>query len=122
MRHFRRLRVRDFRAFHYHGRIEIMSVGLFVRVEAKPGKEAEVATFISGAVSLAREEPGTTTWFALRLGPSTFGIFDTFPDEDGRRAHLSGPIAAALTAKASELLLTAPAIEKVEVLAAKLPG
>jgi quinol monooxygenase YgiN len=99
-----------------------MSVGLFVRVEAKPGKEAEVATFISGAVSLAREEPGTTTWFALRLGPSTFGIFDTFPDEDGRRAHLSGPIAAALMAKASELLLTAPAIEKVEVLAAKLPG
>jgi quinol monooxygenase YgiN len=100
-----------------------MSVGLFVRVEAKPGNEAEVATFISGAVSLAWEEqPGTTTWFALRVGPSMFGIFDTFPDEDGRRAHLSEPIAAALMAKASELLLTAPAIEKVEVRAAKLPG
>ena len=99
-----------------------MSVGLLVRLEAKPGKEAEVATFISGAVSLAQQEPGTTTWFALRLGPSTFGIFDTFPDEDGRQAHLSGPIAAALMAKASQLLSVPPVIEKVDVLAAKLPS
>ena len=80
------------------------SLGLLVRLEARPGKEAEVATFISGALSLAQQEPATTTWFALRLGPSTFGIFDTFPNEDGRQAHLSGPIAAALMAKASELL------------------
>lgn len=99
----------------------MMSVGLLVRLEAKPGKEAEVATFISGALSLAQQEPATTTWFALRLGPSTFRIFDTFPDEDGRQAHLSGPIAAALMAKASELFSVPPAIEKIDVLAAKLP-
>jgi quinol monooxygenase YgiN len=98
------------------------SLGLLVRLEARPGKEAEVATFISGALSLAQQEPATTTWFALRLGPSTFGIFDTFPNEDGRQAHLSGPIAAALMAKASELLSVPPAIEKVEVLAEKLPN
>jgi quinol monooxygenase YgiN len=86
------------------GRNNMASLGLLVRLEARPGKEAEVATFISGALSLAQQEPATTTWFALRLGPSTFGIFDTFPNEDGRQAHLSGPIAAALMAKASELL------------------
>ncbi len=97
------------------------SLGLLVRLEARPGKEAEVATFISGALSLAQQEPATTTWFALRLGPSTFGIFDTFPNEDGRQAHLAGPIAAALMAKASELLSVPPVIERVEVLAAKLP-
>jgi len=98
-----------------------MSVGLLVRLEAKPGKEAEVAKFISGALTLAQQEPATTTWYALRLGPSTFGIFDTFPDDDGRQAHLAGPIAAALMAKAPELLSVPPAIEKVDVLAEKLP-
>ena len=98
-----------------------MSLGLLVRLEAKPGKEAEVSAFITGALSLAQQEPATTTWFALRLGASTFGIFDTFPNEAGRQAHLSGPIAAALMAKASELLSVPPTIEKVDVLAAKLP-
>jgi quinol monooxygenase YgiN len=68
------------------------------------------------------EEPATIAWFAIRLGPSTFGIFDAFPDEAGRQAHLSGRVAAALMAKASELLAQPPVIEKVEVLAAKLPG
>jgi quinol monooxygenase YgiN len=101
--------------------IEIMSLGLLVRLEAKPGKEAEVSAFITSALSLAQQEPATTTWFALRLGASTFGIFDTFPNEAGRQAHLSGPIAAALMAKASELLSVPPTIEKVDVLAAKLP-
>jgi quinol monooxygenase YgiN len=99
----------------------MVSVGLLVRLEAKPGKEAEVATFISAALSLAQQEPATTAWFALRLGASTFGIFDAFPNEDGRQAHLAGPIAAALMAKASELLSIPPTIEKVDVLAAKLP-
>lgn len=98
-----------------------MSVGLLVRLEAKSGKEADVAAFISGALALAQQEPATTTWFAIRLGPSTFGIFDTFPDEAGREAHLSGPIAAALMANASALLSVPPVIEKVDVLAAKLP-
>jgi quinol monooxygenase YgiN len=98
----------------------MVTVGLLVRLEAKAGKEAELATLLSGALPLAQQEPATTTWFAIRMGPSTFGIFDAFPDDSGRQAHLSGPIAAALMAKAPELLAAAPTIEKVEVLAAKL--
>jgi quinol monooxygenase YgiN len=95
---------------------------LFVRLEAKPGQETAVADFLAGALPLANAETGTTSWFALRFGPSTFGIFDTFADEDGRQAHLSGPIAAALMANASALLSSPPSIEKVDLLAAKLPG
>src|SRR3954453_20424381 len=99
----------------------MVTVGLLVRLEAKPGKEEEVNALNTGALPLAQQEAGTTAWFALRLGPSTFGIFDAFPDEGGRNAHLGGPIAAALMAKAPELLATPPTIEKVDVLAAKLP-
>ena|SRR3954470_17633242 len=106
-----------------HGKDNAMvTVGLLVRLEAKAGKEEEVKAFIAGALPLAQQEAGTTAWFAIRLGPSTFGIFDAFPDEAGRNAHLGGPIAAALMAKAAELLASPPAIEKVDVLAAKLPG
>jgi quinol monooxygenase YgiN len=94
---------------------------LFVRLEAKPGKEAEVAEFLHGGLALVQQEPATITWFALRLGPSTFGIFDTFPDEAGRQAHLTGRVAAALIAKAGDLLATPPSIEKADVLASKLP-
>jgi quinol monooxygenase YgiN len=104
-----------------HERTDTVSVGLLVRLEAKAGKEADVAAFVSGALPLAQQEAATTTWFAIRLGPSTFGIFDTFPDDAGRQAHLSGPIAAALMARASELLSAPPTIEKIDVLAAKLP-
>jgi len=100
----------------------MVKVGLFVRVEAKPGKEVEVERFLSGALPLAESEPGTVTWFAIRFGPSTFGIFDAFADEAGREAHLAGAIAAALMEKASALLAKAPAIEKVDVLAAKIKG
>ena len=100
----------------------MVKTALFVRLEAKPGKEAEVETFLRGGLAAVMEEPATIAWFALRLGPTTFGIFDAFPDEAGRQAHLSGRVAAALMAKASEMLAQAPAIEKVEVLAAKLPG
>ena len=96
-----------------------MTVGLFVRLEVKPGKEADVENFLRGALPLAQEEPATITWYAIRLGPSTFGIFDTFPDDSGRQAHLSGPIAAALMANASELLAQPPTIETVDILAAK---
>jgi quinol monooxygenase YgiN len=96
-----------------------MTVGLLVRLEAKPGKEADVENFLRGALPLAQEEPATITWYAIRLGPSTFGIFDTFPDDSGRQAHLSGPIAAALMANASELLAQPPTIETVDILAAK---
>lgn len=100
----------------------MVNVALLVRVEAKPGKEEEVAQFLRRALPLAQQEPATIAWFALRIGPSTFGIFDAFPDETGRQAHLTGPIAAALMAKASELLASPPVIEKVDVLAVKLPG
>lgn len=100
----------------------MVKVALMVRMEAKPGKEDEVEKFLRGGLSIVQEEPATTAWFAIRIGPSTFGIFDAFPDEAGRQAHLSGRVAAALMAKASELLSEPPAIEKVEVLAAKLPA
>jgi quinol monooxygenase YgiN len=100
----------------------MVKLGLFVRLEAKPGKEAEVENFLRAGLPAVREEPATTAWFAIRLGPSTFGIFDAFPDEAGRQAHLTGRVAAALMAKASELLAQPPVIEKVDVLAAKLPG
>jgi quinol monooxygenase YgiN len=100
----------------------MVKVALFVKLEAKPGKEAEVASFLEGGLAIVQEEPATTAWFAIRMGPSTFGIFDAFPDEAGRAAHLSGRVAAALMAKAPDLLATPPVIEKVDVLAAKLPG
>ena len=99
-----------------------VKVALFVRLEAKPGKEAEVESFLRGGLPLVEDEPATTAWFGIRLGPSTFGIFDAFPDDAGRQAHLSGKVAAALMAKASDLFAKPPAIEKVDVLAAKLPG
>jgi quinol monooxygenase YgiN len=100
----------------------MVKVALLVRLEAKPGKESAVAEFLAGALPLANQEADTTAWFALRIGPSTFGIFDAFPGDAGRTAHLTGPIAQALVANASELLSQAPVIEQVEVLAAKLPG
>lgn len=98
----------------------MVTVGLWVMLEAKPGKEAQVAQFLKSAAPLAEAEPETTAWFALQIGPSTFGIFDVFPDDKGRQAHLTGPIAKALMAKAGELLAKAPSIEKIDVLASKL--
>jgi quinol monooxygenase YgiN len=99
----------------------MVKVALFVRLEAKPGKEQDVEAFLRGGLALVQEEPATTAWFGIRLGPSTFGIFDAFPDENGRQAHLLGKVAAALMARASELFVTAPTIEKIDVVAAKLP-
>jgi quinol monooxygenase YgiN len=100
----------------------MVKVALWVRLEAKPGKEADVENFLRGGLPLVQAEPGTTAWFGVRLSPSTFGIFDAFPDEAGRNAHLSGRVAAALKEKGSELFAQPPTIEKVEVVAAKLPG
>ncbi|EEF59543.1 putative quinol monooxygenase [Pedosphaera parvula] len=97
----------------------MVNVGLFVRMEAKPGKEAEVEKFLRGGLDLVRQEPGTLEWFAIRMGPSTFGIFDAFADENGRQAHLSGRVAEALMNKSPDLLAKPPTLEKVEVLAAK---
>ena len=99
----------------------MVTVGLLVRLEAKPGKEAEVSDFLCSALPLAQDEIATTAWFALRFGPSSFGIFDAFPDDEGRQAHLAGRIAAALLARADDLLSTPPVIEKVDTLASKLP-
>ena len=100
--------------------VSMVHVALLARLEAKPGREDEVANLLTSALPLALAEPATTVWFALKLGRSTFGIFDAFPDEAGRQAHLAGQIAAALMAKAPELLAEPPTIEPVEVLAAKL--
>jgi len=94
-------------------------LALLARLEAKPGKEQEVSEFIKGALALAQSEPATIRWYALQLGPSTFGIFDTFGGEEGRQAHLQGPIAQALMAKADELLAEPPRIEQVALLAVK---
>jgi quinol monooxygenase YgiN len=99
----------------------MVKVALLVRLEAKPGKSEDVAKFLRSGLAIVQDEPATTAWFAIQLGPSTFGIFDAFPDEAGRQAHLSGRVAAALMAQASELLAQPPVIEKVDVLAAKLP-
>ena len=92
---------------------------ILARVEAKPGKEAEVLEFLKSALPLAVGEPETVRWYALQIGPSTFGIFDTFETEEGRKAHLNGEIAAALMANASTLLAKEPIIEKVSLLAIK---
>ena len=92
---------------------------ILARVEAKPGKETEVLEFLKSALPLAQGEPGTIRWYALQIGPSTFGIFDTFETIEGRMEHLNGPIAAALMANASALLAKEPIIEMVELLAIK---
>ena len=98
----------------------MVRVGLLVRLQAKPGKEADLARFLESGLALANQEATTPIWFALRLGPATFGIFDAFADDAGRKAHLAGQIAAALMAKASELLSQPPQIEHVDVLTAKI--
>src|SRR5215510_13936611 len=100
----------------------MVTVALLVRLEAKPGKEAEVEDFLNSGLAVVQEEPDTTAWFAIRMDQSTFGIFDVFPDESGRQAHLTGRVAAALMANAPELLAQPPVIEKVDVIASKLPG
>lgn len=97
-----------------------MKKAIFARLEAKPGKEQEVAQFLQAGLKLAHDEKTTPLWFALQLGPSTFGIFDAFHEEAGREAHLQGPIAQALMANAPYLLASAPTIEKLEVLGVKL--
>jgi quinol monooxygenase YgiN len=99
----------------------MITKGLIVRLEARVGKEEELATFLEGALPLVEEEPETIAWLALRIDNSSFAIVDVFPDEDGRRAHLDGAVAAALMARADELLAAPPQIGTADVLAAKLP-
>jgi quinol monooxygenase YgiN len=99
----------------------VITQALFIRLEAKPGKEQELAQFLHTGLDLARQEGTTPVWFALQLGPSTFGVFDAFTDEAGRQAHLNGPIAQALGANAPNLLAQAPSIVRIDVLGTKLP-
>jgi quinol monooxygenase YgiN len=94
---------------------------LYVQLEAKPGKEQEVASFLSGARPMIADEPDTTAWFAIRMGPRTFGIFDAFANERGRDAHLHGKLATQIMAKAPQLFVKTPEMQRVEVLADKLP-
>ncbi len=100
----------------------MVTVGLLVRLEAKPGKEADVERFLEGGLALVNEEPDTIAWFATKLGPSSYGIFDVFPSDEGRQAHLQGRVAEALMAQAADLFSIPPDIAQVDVLAAKLPG
>lgn len=100
----------------------MVTVGLLVTLEAKAGKEAEVEAFLTGALPIVEGEPETVAWFAIKMGPSTYGIFDVFPGEAGRQAHLDGQVAAALMARADELFASPPNIEQLDVLASKLPG
>ena len=99
----------------------LVSKGLLVRIEAKEGREDEVRSFLQSGQALVEEEPETTAWFAIQLGSSSFGIFDVFPDEAGREAHLSGQVAQALADNTGELF-DEPSIERVDVIATKLPS
>jgi quinol monooxygenase YgiN len=97
----------------------MVKVGLFVRLRAKAGKEAEVAELLRSGLAIVQQETGTPFWFALRFDASSFGIFDAFADDGARQAHLAGRLAAALMAKAGDLLSAPPSLEQVDVLAAK---
>lgn len=94
-------------------------VALLVRLEAKPGKEQDVENFLKSGLGIVQNEPLTNAWYAIRLGQSSFGIFDTFADDTGRNAHLTGAVAKALMEKAGELLAKPPIIEKADILAVK---
>lgn len=100
----------------------MVTVGLLATLNAKPGKEGELAAFLASALPLAQAEDDTVAWFATKLDDTTYGIFDVFPGPEGRQAHLDGPIAAALMERADELLSSPPDIKPIDVLAAKLPG
>lgn len=95
--------------------------GLLVRIDAYPGRESDVESFLNGGLELVLQEPGTTAWFAIRLGEASYGIFDVFADDSGRDAHLNGQVAAALMESAGEMYPD-PTIEKLDVLESILPG
>lgn len=98
----------------------MVKLALLARLRSKPEKAEEVAKFLESAVALANAEAGTVHWFALRFGPTSFGVFDTFSDENGRKAHLEGPIAKALGTRGAELFAEPPSIERVDLLGAKV--
>jgi protease I len=96
-------------------------VALFVRLEAKPGREQDVLNLLRGGLPMVEQEPATTSWYGMRMGDSTFGIFDTFPDENGRQAHLAGRVAQELQQRGPDLFSRPPVIERIDVLACKVP-
>lgn len=98
----------------------MLTKALLVRLEALPGKEAELADFLTGARAIVLEEPGTVAWFALQLGPSTFGVFDVFPDDEARDAHLAGGVGQALGPNTG-VLFSEPQVERIDLLAQKIP-
>jgi quinol monooxygenase YgiN len=100
----------------------IVTEGLLIRLKSKPGQEDQVANFLGGVMPLIQQEPATIALFGIRFGPSEFGIFNAFPDEAGRQAHVTGDAASALFQRAEELFLEPPSVEPVDILAAKLPG
>jgi quinol monooxygenase YgiN len=100
----------------------MITKGLLVRMEARPGVDAEVEKFLQSALPLVQQEPATAAWFAIRFGRSEYGIFDVFPDEEGREAHLNGPVAKALMEQADALFVKQPTIHRLSVLASKLPS
>jgi quinol monooxygenase YgiN len=95
---------------------------LFVRMEVTPGRESNLEKFLCGGLAIVNQEPATRTWYAIRLGQTTFALFDTFPDDAGREAYLAGQAEAALMTRAPNLLAREPSIEKADVLASKIPG
>jgi quinol monooxygenase YgiN len=100
----------------------MVTVGLLVRLQARPGKEADVEQFLEGVMPLIRDEPATVALFGIRFGPSEFGIFNVFPDESGRQAHENGQAAGALFGRADELFASTPTVEAIDIVAAKLPA
>jgi quinol monooxygenase YgiN len=103
----------------HEGEIDMNKVGILVTLQARPGKEREVEEFLSLATSLVAAEVGTTAWFAFKIGPATFGIFDTFGNEEGRRAHVNGEVAKALFGRAEELFVTHPQVQMVDIVGEK---
>ncbi|GAA3834816.1 antibiotic biosynthesis monooxygenase [Sphaerisporangium flaviroseum] len=99
----------------------MVTVGVLVRLHARPGKEREIENFLLDGLGLIEDESDTATWFALRINCATYGIFDAFTEDTGRRAHLSGKVATALRERADELFTRPPTVERVDVLAAKIP-
>jgi quinol monooxygenase YgiN len=99
----------------------VLTKALLVRLDALPGREADLAEFLTGARSIVEGEPGTVAWFALQLGPSTFGVYDVFPDDEARDAHLAGGVGQALGPNTG-VLFSEPQVEKIDILAEKMPG
>ncbi|GAA4098349.1 putative quinol monooxygenase [Nocardioides kongjuensis] len=99
----------------------MLTKALLVRLEALPGKEAELADFLTAARSIVMQEPGTIAWFAIQFGPSSFGVYDVFPDDEARDAHLAGGVGQALGPNTG-VLFSEPEIEKIDILADKVPA